>query len=200
MKKHKLLVYEIMSRRMRGKLFWGGLILLTVGVYDLYDPLLGDLWFLVWVAVLILFCLWFYYSIIVRRAALYVKSDFLLLRGPLYRVRISYGRIESITSTQIAQHYEWHELKLRERPLAKPIFKQTCTFVEFNSLPKKLSQRQLWFPSFLFGIRKPGLLLVVADWMKLSRDIEVAKQKWHEARGEQYQQDRRSLAARILDY
>ena len=185
---------------MRGKLFWLGLLLLLLATYDLLRPFLGRTWYFAWIALGIVFILWIYYAILLRRAGLFIAPNYLLLRGPLRQVKISYGRIDSITSTQTSEHYNFKELNSRERSLVKPFFGTTASFINLNSWPKTLKQRRLWFPRLLFGVRREGLLLAAPNWMQLNRDVEEARQQWREARQQKQKKDGRSLAAQILDY
>lgn len=184
---------------MRGKLLWLGLTLLVLAVVDLLRPFLGPYWYLVWLVLGVIAVLWIYYSILLRRTGLFVTPSYLLLRGPFKQVKISYGRIDTITSTQMSQHFNLKDLKGRERSLVRPVFGATCSFVSLNSWPKSLDQRTLWFPRLLFGVRREGLLLVSPNWMNLNRDIEEARRKWHDARQQKTKKDGRSLAAQILD-
>ncbi|MCP4415908.1 MAG: hypothetical protein GY805_04750 [Chloroflexi bacterium] len=201
MKKHKLLIYDQLSRRMRGKLLWLGLILLALAIYDWIRPFLGSFWYLAWLVLGLVLILWVYYGILLRRAGITVTKNYLLLQGPLQQVKISYGRINTITSTQISQHTSFKALKGRERSLVKPFFGATCSFISLSSWPKSLKkQRDLWFPRLLFGTRREGLLLATPNWMQLNRDVEEARHKWREARQEKNKKDGRSLAAQILDY
>jgi hypothetical protein len=199
MKKHKLLLYDQMSRRMRGKLLWLGLTLLVLAVVDLIRPFLGPTFYLLWLVIGLVALLWVYYSILLRRTGVFVGPSYLLLRSPLRDVKISYGRIDTVTSTQMSQHFTLKELKAREHSLIKPIFDATCSFVSLTSWPKTLTQRTLWFPRLLFGARREGLLLVTPSWMQLNRDIEEARSKWRESRQQKNKKDGRSLAAQILD-
>ncbi len=186
---------------MRGKLLWLGLTLLVLAVVDLIRPFLGPTFYLLWLVIGLVALLWIYYSILLRRTDIFVGPSYLLLRGPLREVKISYGRIETITSTQMSQHFNLKQLKARERSLVKPVFAATCTFISLNSWPKSLQKRRtLWFPRLLFGVRREGLLLVSPNWLTLNRDIEEARRKWHDARRQKNQKDGRSLAAQILDW
>ncbi len=126
MKKHKLLLYDQMSRRMRGRLLWLGLTLLVLAVVDLLRPFLGPTFYLLWLVVGLVVLLWLYYGILVRRAGVVVTPSYLLLQGPLRGVKISYGRISAVTSTQMAQHYDFDALKGGERRLVQP-FGTACT-------------------------------------------------------------------------
>ena len=185
---------------MRGKLLWLGLILLILAVYDWLRPFLGDHWYLAWVVLGVVAILWVYYGVLLRRAGLVVTPNYLLLRGALRQVKISYGRIDTVTSTQMSQHYNYKELKSRERNQVKSFFGATASFISLSSWPKRLNQRTLWFSRLLFGVRQEGLLLVSPNWMQLNRDVEQARQKWREARQQKNKKDGRSLAAQILDY
>ena len=185
---------------MRGKLLWLGLTLFVLAVVDLIRPFLGTYFYLLWLVIGLVALLWVYYAILLRRTGIFIAKSYLLLRAPLREVKISYGRIDTITSTQLSQHFNLKELKARERSLVKPVFGATCSFISLNSWPKALiKQRTLWFPRLLFGNRQEGLLLVVPNWMTLNRDIEEARRKWHDARRQKTKKDGRSLAAKILD-
>lgn len=199
MKKHKLQLYDQMSRRMRGKLLWLGLTLLVLAVVDLLRPFLGEYWYLLWLVLGLVAVLWVYYSILLRRAGLFVAPGYLLLRGPFKQVKISYGRIETVTTTQMSQHFEFNALKGRERSLVQPFFGVACSFISLNSWPKALNRRSLWFPRLLFGVRRHGLLLVTPNWMQLNRDVEEARSRWRDARQQKEKTDGRSLAGQILD-
>lgn len=200
MKKHKLLIYEVMSKRFRGILLLLGIVLFVLGIYDLFfDNILGKYWFLLWIMLAGTAVLWFYYAILVRRSGLVIAKNYFMLQGPLKKVKFSYGRIESITSTQIQEHYKLEDLKGRERGLVKPYYGSTCVFVQLVNYPKDLKGRERWFPRSLFGTKRRGLLLPTADWMKLSRDLGSAQQAWRNAKGMVDKEDKRSLAAQILD-
>ncbi len=200
MKKHKLLIFEVMSKRFRGILLLLAVILFALGVYDLLKNILGDAWYLLWMMWAGVVALWFYYAILVRRAGILIYKNHFVLQGPLRKVKFSYGRIDTITSTQISDHYELNELKGRERGLVKPYYGNTLVFVGLSSFPKKLKKRERWFPRSLFSTRRRGLLLPVADWMQLSRDLDGARQAWRVARGMKGKDDNRSPAAKILDW
>jgi len=200
-KKHKLLLYEFTSKRMRNKLLLLWIVLLAFTLFDTFVPMTGDLWFILWGILPLLFALWIYYAFLIRRAALIVTPKYMILQGPLTAVKISYGRVATVTSSHMNQQFDLKSLKGRQKFLVKPLYHYPCGFIELNSLPKKLGKsRHLWFSPFLFSPRRAGLLLVVDDWMKLSRDVEDARHRWREARGLQDKDDNRSLAARILDY
>lgn len=198
---HKLLIYQELSRRMRGKLLWLGIVLTGLGGFDLLvKPVFAEFWFAVWIAAAGVWLMWIYYAFLARRAALYVLPDVLVLQGPLRRIKISYGRIETATSTKMAKHFPRNELNGQEWAMVAPYHHLTCIFLELNSFPRAFNHRRLWFPRILFSPMRPGLLLVVPDWMSLSRAIDNARGAWSEARRSEREGDKRSLAAQVLDY
>jgi hypothetical protein len=201
MKKHRLLIFERMSRQIRGKLFWLMLVLLALALYDLLGPapILGDYWYLIWAAVVIVALFWLYYRFLMGRAYVQARPKFLRLQGPLYGVNLSYNRIYSITSSYIGQHYALDTLKGFERGIVEPIYNQACVFIELKSYPPAFRWRRFLFPRLIFGTNRPGLLCAVEDWVALSRDAEDMRGKWREAHHDRTHRRSRSLAAQVLE-
>ena len=184
MKKHKLILFELISRRMRGKVFLLLLVALAAAIADYFTEFLGDLWYLSWVAVGILIVLWFYYAILFRRASVILGPNALRLQGPLWHLDISYGRIYTVTAGHIEQHYSYKLLSWHKKSLLGPLYGPSGVFVDLKSVPKSYRWRHLWFPRYVFGTRGEGLLLNVKEWMDLSRDIESARAHWQEKYGQ----------------
>jgi hypothetical protein len=200
LKQHKLLLYELMSRRRRGILLALAITLFFLAVYDQFNPILpDDLWYLIWLFWLLVVAFWFYYAVLMRRATVQVLPQHLRLQGPLYGANISYGRVHSATSARMEQHHHFNDLKGSEQSLLQPLYQQTCLFVELNSYPPSFKYRRFLFPRFIFGSSRPGLICAVEDWMILSQDIEVARGHRQEQFNPRRGGDSRSLASRILD-
>ena len=199
MKKHRLLLYAVIGRRVRGKALLMVLFLALIAVYDLFVPVLGERWPLVWVALLASLALWFYYAVLLRRAALQVRPRYLRLQGPLYGLNISYERLLSVTTTLVGHQYPPDQISGYERELLKEFQGATAVLVELRALPPAFKRRRFWFHRLLFSTTRPGLLLMVDDWMAASRDIEAARTKWYDQYKPRERPDNRSLAARVLD-
>ncbi len=204
MKKHRLLIYDVQSRRFKWKLLALWLTLMGVGLFDLLvQNILNKYWFVLWLVIPLVIIFWVYYTFLLPRAWFVVSPDHLLLQTPAGEVKISYGRLDNITSTQMAQHYSLKELSRRDRVLAKPHFRQTCTMLEMNSMPDALQKKRSQLPRILFSTKRPGMLLLVEDWIQLNRDVESARGKWRAARKSKKNgddDDPRNLAARILEF
>lgn len=198
-KKHRLILFEIMSKRLRNKILLLLLILLGIGIYDLINPILADsIWFYFWIVIGFVFVLWVYYAIMLPRSSVQARPKSLRLQGPLYALNISYGRIYSATSAQMGQHYPFNDLKGSEKGVLEPLFNRTCVFIELKSFPKAYRWKHLWFPKFLFGTSREGIICVIEDWLELSRDIEAYRGNRYERVHNADRGEARSLAAKIL--
>jgi hypothetical protein len=187
-----------MSKRLRNKILLLFLMLLGIGIYDLIDPMLDDdLWFYFWIVIGVVFLLWIYYAVIIPRSSIQMRPKSLRLKGPLIAFTISYARIHSVTSAQMSQHYPFDSLKGREKDVLEPLYNRTCVFIELTSYPGTFRWRHLWFPKFLFGTSRPGLVCVTRDWLSLSRDVEAYRSERYE-RVHNADKEHQSLAARVL--
>ncbi|MCL4870860.1 MAG: hypothetical protein KJ063_18025 [Anaerolineae bacterium] len=183
MKKHRLLLFELISRRMRWKLFWLLMVMIAAAIVDYFTEFLGDLWYLAWVAAGLLLPLWFYYAILFRRGSVQLRPKVLRLQGPLWHLDISYGRIYAATVGQMEQHFAYKKLSWREQAMLRPLYNTSGVFIELKEVPKSYRWRRLWFPKYLFGTRRDGLLLYSGDWMDLSQAIETARGDWADQSG-----------------
>jgi hypothetical protein len=199
LKKHQLLLYDRLGRHMRPISLLLLVILLAIGIYDQLTAVLGDGWYWLWLATGFVLLLWFYYAILLRRGAIQVHPNYLKLQGALLGVKVSYGRFHSATSARLEQHYPYQSLTNREKDLLEPLYDQTCLFVELRSYPPRLKNWRFWFPRFLLGTNRPGIICVVDDWMGLSRDIEAARVVWQQKHDKRGGGEARSLAAKVLD-
>jgi hypothetical protein len=187
-----------MSRRVRGKLLLLAVLMLALGLVDQFTGILGLNWYLIWVALVAVAILWFYYALLMPRAAVYVAPGYLRLQGPVVGRKLSFKRIRSISADKMDQHYPYEALTLNERPVLKQLHQQTCTFVELNSYPKSFKRRRWWFPRTLFGTRRKGLLCYVEDWMELSQELESVRARHLAMTGDDPRYQRLTLVGRIL--
>ena len=198
MSKFLLLPQRRTGQRMRWKLLLLAIILLSLGLYDQFSGILGPNWIWIWVALLAVVVMWLYYALLIPRAAVHITPAYIRLQGPIYGRKLSFERIVSISPGKLDQHYPYKSLGLGERPILKPLYHRTCTFIEMNSYPKAFKWRRWWFPRTLFGTRKPGLLCHVKDWMAFSQELESARARRHALRGAAGARRQMTLAGRIL--
>ena len=200
-KRYELILFEQTSRRMRGMLLLLALTLFVIGLYDLaIRPILGGWGFLLWLVMIPVWAFWYYYAILVRRGAILLTPEHLVLQGPRQQIRISYGRFATVTSVKFEQHFPRAKLSRAERARLKPLYERTAICLELYSFPPKFEEQIKQFPRYLRSQTRQGLLLSVDDWMALSRDLEARKIAWHAKHDKRHQQaDKQSPASRPLD-
>jgi hypothetical protein len=195
---HRLLIFDRISRRVRGWLALLLIVLLLVGVYDQFTGYLSSLWLGWWLATFLVGLLYFYYAILMRRASIQVRQGSFRLQGPLVGYNISVSRIYTVTSSKMEQHFSKDQLSRNEWSLLKPIFYTTCLFIELRSTPRRFARRRLWFPRILFGPHRMGLICYVEDWMALSQELEHARSLRQSAQQQAHISSRKTLVGRIL--
>lgn len=198
MRKYPLLCQRRASQRMRWKLTLLIVLMFALGIYDQFTSILGPNWLWIWLALLAVVVLWFYYAVMLRRAAIHIGPTYLRLQGPFHGRKISHDRIELVTPGKLDQHYSYKSLSPGERSALDPLYHRTCAFVELSSYPKAFKRRRWWFPRTLFGTRKMGLLCHVDDWMAFSQELESVRARHQARRGNPRVRTRMTLAGRIL--
>ncbi|MCA9937790.1 MAG: hypothetical protein KC418_04045 [Anaerolineales bacterium] len=199
--RHPLLSSRQLRRRNQGKLLWIILLCAGLGGYDYFTRALGSRWYWIWVAVAAALGLWVYYALLLSRVSVQVHPNYIRLQGALRGFNISYGRVLTVTSSSLSQHYKLAEMRREDRRLLEPHWGRICLLVELNQYPPGLRrQGHWWLPRSCFSKRQSGLLLLVEDWMGLSREMEAARANWLRQRGGQLRtRDQRTLVARIMD-
>lgn len=198
-RKHPLLLYQLISQRMRNKLLLFVILFLVAGLIDLLVlPVLGDLWYFVWIGFGGALLLWFYYAVLMKRAAIKVQPDLLVVQGPLTRLKISYGRIYSATSVRLEMHHSFKSLSGWQKGAFRPLYQETCVLIDLEGWPKAAGWQKNLLAKQLFSSTGPGIICCVPDWIALNQDIEVARGNWITRREARAKGDTRSLAAKVM--
>jgi hypothetical protein len=132
-----------------------------------------------WVTMLVIGLIWTYYAIFTRRASIQLFPNYIRLQGPFIGKNISYGRIYAVTPGNMSQHFSKERLKKREEAIVNTYLNATCVFIELRSIPSSFKWNKLWFPRYLFGTNRRGIICCVDDWMTLSNQIESARSGRH---------------------
>lgn len=121
----------------------------------------------------------FFYALLARRAA-YVQctSQYLKIRTPLMPVAISYARILQVRPNDFNQQFSRGDLKSSQRRLVEPFFGKTVLVMELKAFPMKERSLRLWLNRFMFATNVTGFVLLVEDWMALSRQISMHLDQW----------------------
>jgi hypothetical protein len=93
---------------------------------------------------------------------------------PLFRLAISYSRIYTARPVP----FEPRNVSWTQESLARPFLGMTMLALDLNGYPVAKRWLQLLLNPFIVPDNFLGLQLLVADWMALSRDIEVHRGQW----------------------
>lgn len=141
-------------------------------------PLLADR---DWLAIVIgvVGALIFFYSLLARRAA-YVQClpSYVKIRTPFLSVHISYQRILQTRPVQFNSQLSLADLNSSQHRLLQPYLGYTTLLLELNKFPIGERRLRTWLPWFMFATQVTGFVLVVEDWMALSRQIGVFADRW----------------------
>ena len=121
-----------------------------------------------------------YLIVLVTPSLAYVQArpDHLRIQTPLYRLKISYRRIHNTRPVDFARTFPPSSLRGGERKLLAPFFGKTALGLDLHALPLSRLALRLYFSRFLFAPDQPGLILLVNDWMGLSRQISTIGEQW----------------------
>jgi hypothetical protein len=121
----------------------------------------------------------FFYSLLARRAA-YVQChpSYVKIRTPLFSVLVSYRRILRVRPAEFHVQFPPAEMNRSQRRLLQPFFGRTVISMELNSYPMSERRLRVWLPWFMFATEVVGFILVVENWMALSRQISVYSDRW----------------------
>ena len=102
------------------------------------------------------------------------RPTHLMVSTPLFRLAISYSRIR--TARPIP--FEPAQVSWSQASLVQPFVGMTMLALDLNGYPVPLRWLRLLLHPFMLPVKFMGLQLLVADWMALSRDIEVHRSQW----------------------
>jgi hypothetical protein len=121
----------------------------------------------------------FLYSLLAFRAA-YVQclDNYVKIRTPFLTVAVSYKRMLQVRPVQFHSQLPLAKLKRPQLRLLEPYLGYTVLLMELNGFPVSERRLRRWLPWHMFGNDVAGFVLVVEDWMALSRQISVFTDHW----------------------
>lgn len=120
-------------------------------------------------------------ALIARRVSfVQARPDYLRLATPFFPLRISYQRIVSNRVGSLAQLFPPSETKGAVRRYIEPFYGQSLVVVEMKGTPLPPWAMRLFLSRYMFVDQPPRLVFIVADWMKLSTEIDSALGSWRD--------------------
>lgn len=119
-----------------------------------------------------------------RWAYVQPREDHLRVQTPIYRLKISYRRIENTRPIEFGKMFPPSQLRGREQSLLKPYFGATAVGVDLRSWPIHPRILRMFLNPFFLSTDQPGLVLLVEDWMGLSNQLNSRLDVWRGSRRE----------------
>ena len=118
--------------------------------------------------------LYLYTALGARLCYVQCRANHLLVSTPLYRLAVSYRRIQTTRPVLFAPA----DVRWTKQWLVQPFVGRTALAVDLNGYPVSRGFLRLWLNEFVLPKDLMGLLLVTPDWMTLSRDIDTHRGEW----------------------
>jgi hypothetical protein len=113
-----------------------------------------------------------------RFAYVQPRQDHLVVRTPIYRMKISYRRVVNTRPVDLARMFPPGSTRGSYRRLLRPFYGRTALGVDLRGLPMSKFTLRLFFHPLLLAADGAGLVLVVRDWMALSNQLSSLVDAW----------------------
>lgn len=114
----------------------------------------------------------FFLATIRKMAYVQLFPTFIKLVTPFLRVKISYKRVLSITTTQISSLFPPQEMSGQQREIIAPISGNTAIIIHLRAYPISRNILKLFLSPFFFYDKTPHFVLMLDDWMGFNREME----------------------------
>jgi hypothetical protein len=129
------------------------------------------------------------YTFLARRMAwAQCRTGHLHIQTPIYPLAVSYTRIKAVRPSTFADVFEPAKEKPGRRNWLRPYWGMTVIVVEVSSLPVSKGWLRLWFNPYMLAPDVIGFVLLVDDWMTLSRQLDDFRSNWELRRATQRKQ------------
>ncbi len=182
--KFPLLIYRRWAKTLRWPSFFIFLISGAALWFDLESSVISDRVWLFYVMAGIGLLI-FAYSVYAQRAS-YVQCfpNYIRIRTPFLPVAVSYKRVLQVRPVDFHTQLP-AKLRSPQMRLLEPYLGRTVILLELTAFPVKETRLRRWLPWYMFARDVTGFVLVVEDWMALSRQIGGFSDRWivrHRAR------------------
>lgn len=111
-------------------------------------------------------------------------ASYVRIVTPFLRMNVSYRRIRSIRPSDMVQLFPPKTQSWGRRRYLMPFYSNTALSMELNGLPIPKSWLRLFLPRQFFIPKSTGFVILVADWMKLSTELDSLMGVWYANRAQ----------------
>ncbi len=179
--RYRLLIYERRVARYRLPSFIFAVVQLGLwyaayaGYID-WPPEMDERYLLV--GGVVTFLLWLFFLMAPARAYVQPKTDHIFLSTPFVRVVVPYRLIFNVTAMRLSDILGKSMVGKLERALRMPPERMQALRIDLVRYPRSWLLLRRFFGRLIVTPGKPGLILVVQDWMGLSVQIDSRLDAW----------------------
>ncbi len=186
----RLILYRAMIKRHRLPAFLLGFMLAILGVLTWFrwiswpEPPL-DRWLLAGGIISLLY--WFFTLIGPLLAYVQPRADHIRVQTPVYRINISYRRIRNTRPVDITKTFTQASTPRGFRRPIRQFYGATALGLDMRSWPLPRWFLALFLGRMMLAPDQPGLILIVDNWIELSKHIESMMGAWSDGQRQQLQ-------------
>ena len=174
-RKHSLVIYREVLNRWWPETMVLGFFLVTLA-WPVYNDPLGKIQSWRWIGMLALGAGTFLFSLLllVMRSMAYVQvfPAYLKLVTPFLRLNISHKRLRRSTTTEMRALFPPEKMRGWKRNVIAPLGGRTAVVLELNGWPASSELLHVFLSYFFFKDKMPHFVILVADWMRFSTELE----------------------------
>lgn len=183
-KRFRLLLYNRLMSRLRipSFLIAASLIGLWYGITSQWiDWLTPNKTLLLLSSGLLFFGFWVLTLLSPILAYVQILDDHLRLQTPIYRLKVPYEHIRNTRPVEVQKMFPPSKLSSNQRSILRPYYGRTALAIDLQGLPPPSFLLRLFFHRFTFSPDTLGLVLLVDDWLGLSRQLTTKVDEWRMA-------------------
>jgi hypothetical protein len=100
------------------------------------------------------------------------KTNHVLLRVPIFRLRIPFDYIENVRMASFREIYKGVNLNWAARRFLKPYFRETVATLPLKQFPLAPGLLRIFIPSYLFLPKDTGFLLLIKDYIGFNTEVD----------------------------
>jgi hypothetical protein len=115
------------------------------------------------------------YTLMARLSHVRLYQDHLALRLPIYPIAISYKRIRLIYPIELNLLFPPRDISRAHQRMYHKLWGKTVPVLILDGLPLPRWWLKLWLHQLLLHPDEDGIILVVEDWMGISRALDTLR-------------------------
>lgn len=113
-----------------------------------------------------------------RQAFAQPMDDHLRLQTPIFRIKIRYDQIQNTRPVKMGKVFIPTRLRAGRRHFLSKYLGHTGLSIDLNERPRFMSLLLLFFHPFTFSPDKPGVIILVEDWIAFSHLLSSKIDSW----------------------